>query len=379
MNSIVRIRLFGHLCENAGTFRPYQNYFVQGFRQLVGVDFGLAPAYADFCYRLTDRRIRGAYWAWDLLNSIANKRRSVEADHVGRYVFQFNSNSIKVCIDSADGKDIRDTLAYDWSDIYFKTNKWTNYNYPANVLPLTNGNGLLTAEKIAQIKLRRKRDKEIDLIFMTNIYESSNKDVFHNNIEHHVRLFETLARLDCTKFLKAVIPAGLPDNVMGKYLARLDRAGVPWSRSWDGMSSLEFWDNLARAKLVFLRPGKHGSISWRMTDLLCMGACIVCDLAPYPEWPVPLVAGRNFVDCGCGLGRDESLPPIERYNNIRAVIERLLLNQSTMDDVANENRDYFDAHGSPSSVADYIVNTVKRWVHCSSIDPAARDRRVLQC
>lgn len=357
----IKVRLSGDYCRKPGTFHEYQHYYTQGFRQIGGLDFNLEPALVKICFRLLDKKIRGAHRAWSIHNWLFSRHRAIEADHVGRYLFEVDAKPIRVALDAHDGWKIRDQQAYQWCDIYFKTNKWTNRSYPPNVYPLLNGNGLLNSRKITYLKHLRNREKEIDLIFITKIYASTRKEVFYNNIEHHVRLFEILASLDCSKILKAIIPPEYPYEKIRPYLDRLDRAGVPWSYSWEGMNSFEFWDHLAKSRIVFLRPGKHGCISWRMLDLLCMGACIVSDLSPYPNWPLPLVPELNFVHGGCGLGPDESLPPLECYNGIRYVIDRLLSDQARMNAIRGNNSDYFDRHGTPASVASYIIDTVKNW------------------
>lgn len=358
---IARIRLIGNQSMHPGSFCKYQSYYVKGFRSIEGVDFDITPFHSRLCASLYDSQIKGAHRLWSFCNNISLKNRSIEADHVGRYVCDMRSKQVKIAIDSADGRAIRDKEAFQWCDIYFKANKWEGVDYPAKVLPIVNGNGNLDNVKLNRIKDLRNQEKKIDLNFMAIVYASSNRDLFFNNIEHHIRLFEALAKLECKKFLKAIIPKQYPIEMMGEYLNRLDRAGVPWSYSWDGMSSEQFWRHLAEAKVVFQRPGKHACISWRMIELLCMGACIAYDLALFPNWPVPLIADRNYIDCGCGLGRDNSLPPIERYNAIIGSIEKLLADDRKMETMREYNRHYFDHHANPQSVANYILNTVRRY------------------
>ncbi|MGD9210047.1 MAG: hypothetical protein PVI90_04695 [Desulfobacteraceae bacterium] len=353
------IKMIGNQCIDPGEFYKYQSYYIQGFKELTQVDFNVSPFHSKLCASLIDYKIKGAVKLWRFLNSITGKKQVNHRQHVGRYIFDLGSNRIKVAIDVADGNPIRDRRTYNWSDIYFKANKWESLDYPEKVFPLVNGNGTLTKTKLDQIKFFRNSEKKNDLVFMTIIYNSTSEKLFYNNIEHHIRLFETLAKLDCKKYLKAIIPPKYPQKEMTKYLHRLDRAKVQWSNSWDGMSSLSFWNHLAEAQIVFLRPGKHACISWRMIDLLCMGACIVYDGSPHPNWPVPLIAGQNFVDCGCGLGIDESLPPIEQYDRIRQVIEKMLTDPQKMKFIRRNNRNYFDNHASPLNVATYILNTVK--------------------
>jgi hypothetical protein len=358
---ITKIQLIGNQCINPRGFYKYQSYYIQGLKEIDKVNFSIVPIYSRLFASLATNQIKGAPRLWRFCNTLARNQCSIESNHVGRYIFDLGSDTIKVGIDVADGKAIRDMQAYEWSDIYFKANKWERLKYPGKVFPIINGNGVLNESKINQIKQFRNRKKEIDLIFMTVIYASTSTKRFFTNIEHHVRLFETLAKLDCNKILKAIIPKQYSTQMIGNYLKRLDRAGVPWSHTWDGMSSLDFWDHLAKARLVFLRPGKHACISWRMIDLLCMGACVVYDLKPHPNWPIPLVSGKNYMECGCGLDMEENLPSHDRYNRIVRVIEQSLKDKNKMETIRRNNRCYFDRYATPKSIASYILETVKTY------------------
>jgi hypothetical protein len=353
------VQLLGDKCSDPKGFYKYQSYYIQGFKQITQIDFDIRPIYSKLCAVLDEGRIKGAHRVWELCNTLLNKSLTVESNHVGRYLFTIEGRRIKVAIDVSDGREIRDWQAYGWCHIYFKANKWTTLSYPPKVCPVVNGNGLLNHSKINHLKQLRSRTKEVDIIFMTVIYASSDKQYFYNNIEHHIRLFETLAKLNCSKILKAVIPQQYPMEEMKPYLDRLERIGVPWSYSWDGMPSHKFWDHLAKSRIVFLRPGKHGCISWRMIDLLSMGACVVYDGHPYPNWPVPLIAGRNFLECGCGLGMEESLPPMKAYDAMIPAIEHLLNCESKMTAIRKANADYFDRYANPVGVADYILQRVR--------------------
>ncbi len=356
-----RIQLLGDKCSQPKGFYKYQSYYIQGFKKNTEATFDIRPFYSKICAILDEGRIKGANKIWGFCNSLLQKNPSVESNHVGRYLFDIENKCIKVAIDVSDGKEIHDCQAFTWCDIYFKANKWSNTAYPDKVYPLVNGNGLLNHSKLNHLKQLRDRPKEVDLIFMTMIYASSSKDHFFNNIEHHIRLFETLAKVNCSKFLKAIVPRQYPEDIMKPYLERLERIGVPWSYSWDGMSSQEFWDHLAKSRIVFLRPGKHGCISWRMIDLLCMGSCIVYDGHPFPNWPVPLVAGRNFLECGCGLGPEESLPAPDTYDAIIPAIESLLTSDEKMAAMSKFNTNYFDTHANPASVTNYILQAVREF------------------
>ena len=352
----IKIRLHFDKCLNPSMYYIYQNYHFQGFKTIKGVTCKITPLFSKAMAYLHDANVRGANRIWNCLSKVNASRRSEKSDHVGRYSIDIDSKRFKVAIDVSDGRSIRDKEALEWCDIYFKSNKWGNLEYPAKVYPLCNGNSLLDFKKIDTIKIHRKTEKKVDLIYMSKIW--SRTDCFVENIiEHQIRVFEVLADLGCTKFLRAIIP-NIFINRMTEYLKRLDVAGVEWTSGWGDINSQVFWRKLAEAKIVFQRSGNHQCISWRMTDLLCMGACIVMDNSPYPLWPVPLEAGKHFVDCKCGFGSEYSIPQKEQYKRIRSAIEALLSNEEEQRHYSSNCAEYFDLHITPQHVAKYILNVL---------------------
>ncbi|MCP4406821.1 MAG: hypothetical protein GY807_03510 [Gammaproteobacteria bacterium] len=352
----VNISLNFDSCLTPSTYYTYQKYYIHGLRSPRGVSCGMMPFSSKVLAYLKDVNVGGVNWVWGAIAKINTNKRSVKSDHVGRYSITLASQQIKFAIDDADGRGIRDKEALDWCDIYFKANKWPDRDYPKKVFPIVSGNGKLDPDKIGLIKGRRHMEKKVDLVYMSKLW--SRPDCFENIIEHQVRIFEALAEIDCTKHLRAVVLKESQDELTA-YLKRLDAAGVEWSNSWGNITSSVFWDNLAEAKVVFQRSGNHHCMSWRMTDLLCMGACIVMDKSPYPQWPVPLEQDKHFAACDCGFSPDYAIPPKEQYKNIRKVIEALLNDPQAQHRYQKHCRDYFDLHASPQQVAAYILDTLK--------------------
>lgn len=346
-------------CLAPSTYYAYQKYYLQGLDATRDVTCGISPFSARILAYLQNADLGGIDWISKRIVKVGSSKRSVKSDHVGRYSVDIDSNRIKVVIDDADGRGIRDEEALNWCDIYFKANKWSDREYPEKVYPIVNGNGKLDLNKIKLIKDHRNTEKKIELVYMSKLW--SRPDCFENIIEHQVRVFELLAGLDCTKHLRAIVTKK-SENDLTKYLKRLDAAGVEWSYSWGNITSAVFWKNLAEAKIVFQRSGNHHCISWRMTDLLCMGACIVMDKSPFPQWPVPLEHSKHFADCDCGFAPDYSIPPKEQYNNIRRVMEELLSDEQAQHRYRKNCRDYFDRYATPQKVAAYIIDTLKREV-----------------
>ena len=364
VNRKMKVRFICDFFKHPAQFLTYQNYMILGLNSTPDIKYQVEPFRNCLFYKLHKMKVKGIMYFWQRYNTFFAKNQYRAADRVGRYVFEFNDRKVKVVLDNWDDREILDQNALDWSDIYFKGNKWPTVSYPAKVYPLINANGRLNAQKIALLKNLRSKQPEFDLNYMSVIWFWPNDSRMHTLIEHHVRTFETLSRLDCKKHLLAVIPSYWPDHSEGnfsKYLRRLDRAGVPWQRGWKDISSEKLFNSLANSKIVFLRPGNALCISWRMHDLICMGACIVCDGHPYPNWPVPLADNINFVDCHCGIGSDYSIPPIEQYDNFSVVIEDLLSNPLRIEAIKANNREYFDRYAAPEKIGSYIIDTVKAY------------------
>lgn len=357
----LNVNLKFHLCRNPMALYNYQRYYMEGFKAIDGVNFDISPFSSKPFAKLVEWKVKGSSRMWkgfaSVTNAISTEKRSIESDHVGRYIINIGGKLVKVAIDSADGRNIRDPRAFDWADFYFKANKWPSVDYPAKVHAIVNGNGLLDSRKIDFLKTLRNQEAKIDLIFISRVWSSPEGSGFFNGIEHQIRLFETLASLDCSKKLMAIIPPQYSPKMMDKFLVRLDSAGVLWTYRMIPASTL--WTSLAEAKIVFLRAGMHLCIPWRMLDLLCMGLCIVYDRAPYPQWPVPLLPGKNYMDCDCGLGPEQSLPSNENYVRIKEVIESLLFDNPTIERIRKNNCEYFDASACPQEVARYIIDTVQ--------------------
>jgi hypothetical protein len=92
-----------------------------------------------------------------------------------------------------------------------------------------------------------------------------------------------------------------------------------------------------------------------MIDHLAMGACIVCDRTPYPEWPVPLRVGHELMDCECGIGEDESLPEKAEYERIASTVTELLADPERVEACRRASAEYFDRHVTPSQIARYLM------------------------
>lgn len=349
-------------CTLPYSYYLYQKYYIEGFAQLANVDFRLVPFINQLLAQASSWKIKGANRIWQTLGGIKGKNRYEKGNHVGRYLFETNRNSVRFAIDSSDGRGIRDPLAYEWANMYFKANWWPSFDYSERVYPIVNGNGILDSRKIELLRNLRNYQKSADLVFISRIYTSP-KHIgakLLNNTEHHIRLFETLSTINCSKDLMAIFSGGIPSDRLSTYVTRLNALGIPWSVK--PIPPYELWTRLSKAKIVFQRPGKHHCIPWRMLDLLCMGTCIVYDQVPYPQWPAPLLPDRNYLDCGCALGPDESLPFQKDYDRITNVIVKLLSDSRTRRKIGRNNARYFDNNASPTQVAEYVIDAIESYL-----------------
>jgi PAS domain S-box-containing protein len=359
----VRVTLHPTAGDEPTTWHAYQRYYLRGLNQLDAVDFRYEQRIDSMLGRVRELGVPGSHWGWSKVVSRTRARRYPQATHVGRYTFEFpgSTRPLRVAIDSHDGRRIRDPEALEWAQLYFKVSYWPTLDYGPKVRPLICGNGALDAARIARLKgLRNPSKRDLDLTFVAKLWPSNPDDAtYWNPVEHLVRVFEQLGRLPIRTHLRAIIPWLAPGTTFPQhYLDRLHQAGVPVTR--EDISVDELWDVTSRAELAFLRPGKHLCVSWRMIDHLALGACTLCDNAAYPEWPVPLQQGREFQDCECGIGPDESLPDMAQYQRIGDQVMSLLADRERMAESRRAAAAYFDAHVAPAQLATHILEVARK-------------------
>ena len=310
----------------------YQKYYLLGFEDAGGLRIEGMPFPARLARSATNA-VRLAY----------RLNRGSVSGHVGRY----EAGSVRFAIDAHDGREIRDPEALDWSDVYFKANLWPGNDHGPKIRPIVNGNGLLDRRKIAQLRTLRDAPKEVDVAYVSNVWGGR---------EHSLRVFERLAGLDCTKDLLAVFPEGFPEDETLANMERLRSQGIPVTR--EPVPPRELWRRLARARIVPMRAGKHLCWSWRTTDLLALGACIVFDALPPPRWPVPIEPGVQVADCGIARPDDTEPAADSEYDKVPATIERLLAAPHEQEELRRAAAAYFDEHAAPTQVASYALRAI---------------------
>jgi len=324
----------------------YQRYYLAGLERVARVRFGHEPlalkiaSSADAKIELESR----------LQPVLTRLRRSQTSAHVGQYVASFGNGdrTVRFAIDAHDARKVRSPELLEASDLYFKANRWPEDELDAKVVPLVNGNGMLRARDLAYLRSLRGREKDLDLVFISRIWGGR---------EHNLRLFEQLAKLPLRTELHAIFPVGTPAGEVAAGMRRLERLRVRVGT--EDLPARELWDMLARAKLVFLRAGKHLCVPWRMIDLLCMGACIVADSRFGPEWPEPLRPGTHYLDCGLDRPADTSPAPSEQYERVGDTVMTAFATPERLTEMRHASGRYFDEHASPGRVGVYIADRVR--------------------
>ena len=259
-------------------------------------------------------------------------------DFVGRYVLDSGGRRINVAIDPHDNRRLASLSALEWSDVYFKSNKWVSETYPSKVRPIVNGNGLHSASSLARLIRLRNAPKEYDFVFISRLGAG---------VEHNLKVFEALASLPCRKRLIAIL---YPQFGQDQYAPMLRSLGVTCITH--NLPTRELWNLLARARVNFVRLGAKYCIPWRMIDFLAMGSCLVIDRQPFSDWPVPLQDGLNFVAC-FPRSSDAGEPD---YARVSSAVRQLLDDPARIAAIAANNARYFDEVAAPQRVAAYMLD-----------------------
>lgn len=322
-----------------------QRYYLMALDEVAAVNVANQALLARV-FRTPERKAHAAF-VGSLLRArspLSALRPIAGSGQCGRYVARFPGREVRFAIDAADAGVISDRETLEWSDLYFKANRWPTLEYPEKVLPLINSNGWLDARRIERLRALRDSPKDIDVAFISNVWGGR---------EHNIRLFEQLSRLEARTDLQAIFPPGSDPEETRGFEDRLRAVNVHVREGH--MPREELSSVLARSRIVFIRSGKYCCIPWRMLDLLAMGACVVYDSALFPQWYEPLRANVHYVECGVDRPPDTSPAPPERYEQIVPTIEELLSDESRMAGIRAANADYFDTFAAPRPLGRHIV------------------------
>ncbi len=361
-----RISLVGGFCHHPGLWHKCQSYYLMGLRQIPGLRLGYTSAIDRGFAWARERGWQGSSRTWHYLARRNPDGRYEEATHVGRYFLHFSTRAdpLRVAVDVHDIRKIRDPKAYDWAEVYFKVNHWAGLDYGPKARPLVTGNGALNQARLNHLIALRDHPKHLDLVLIAKLWPSAPGPTYWNPVEHLVRVFEALAGLKCRSLLWAIVPDMKGKEFPSHYLNRLDKCGILVTKT--NVTINELWAATSAARLAFLRPGKHLCVSWRMIDHLAMGACTVCDRAPYAQWPVPLQSGRELFDCECGIGQDEALPEPGDYERIAEGVRALLADPERAAAIRVAAANYFDRYVAPEKIARYMIEIAAQALRLSA-------------
>lgn len=268
---------------------------------------------------------------------------------IGQYIVTSNGRDYSVCIDSADYPRMDSEELLSWSDLYFKTNAWSDVRYDRRVRPLVNGDPF-TLDMLDELRAHRSTPKRYDLLFVVRVW--GGKDNVEG-IEHNLRLLEAINAIQCEKFVLAVLLAGDMERD-ARYLRSI---GVPSTTG--ELSRRDLWQLTAKSRQVVIRLGVHHCVPWRMVGALAMGACVVLDRSPFSRWPRALRPNENFLDLELPVGPDMPVADQAAYDVVGSKIESWLGSPELMDEIAEQNVRYFDSFASPAQVGRYIMDTIE--------------------
>lgn len=316
------------------TYQLYQHYYLQGLiKNGIEVEF-VGGQKKNFAQKVL-RRIQ---------RQSANVFRG-ETEHVGQYLFEFSDQqTLKVAIDAHDHHYVWSPDICAWSDIYFKCNYRSGFDYPQKVFQLVNGNGFLTDHNFEYLRQLRNSPKRYDLCFISRIW---------GGVEHNLRMFEALSQVDCKKKLLAVFPEDWKMDDKQVLVERLESCGVEWTDQL--IDKEELWTYCGQSRYNILRAGKYMCTPWRLIDLMAMGSAIVLDNAPLTEWPEKLVEQKNFYSLDLQRS-DTSAIDLNAYLSISVKIQELLSEDTSYTDAMSQtNATYFDQHVDQVTVIGHLL------------------------
>ncbi len=349
----------------SGVIRPmfhltYQQYLLRAFEE-AGARVRISPWNTRLARRLLDRGLPGGMH----LHPSSGASTGDPGPPVRYRIRDRHGRLTRVVIDAFDTRALCFPEALDWCDVYYKLNYWPGMSHPARVRPLMNLNAKLTGDHLHRLRGLRDASRSTGLLYWSRLWEPHengpySSDQRRNVVEHQLRTFEALARVPGSTDLLAVVPRRSSLFDPAAITRRLSAAGVRVQHDWGAIDTAALWRALASARVVAVRPGFHLCVSWRMTDLLAMGACILCEDAPRPIWHRPLIAGQHFANGGCGLSPDLALPGRQDYEHLTYRAGTLLGDDADQRRLRRNAADYFDANCTPARIGEYLLGADSR-------------------
>ncbi len=345
----------------------YQEYYQTGLKQYLhsqGVDLRFLSRTHFPTFLKVLRRVRDASTLRQVLRSHSGTMgeyldwvaRHIGAQHtpsaslVGEYLFWLDAlRSAKVCIDTHDSGTINSPSLLEGCDIYLKTNYWKGYDYDPRVRPFYVCNPVVLPH-IDELKAMRRQPPVFDLCFLVRVWGGQTG---MEGIEHCMRLLEAVAKVRAKKFLLAELLIGDTDA----QARRLGMSGIPTTTRRFGLKQL--WQVTAQSRLNVTRLGNHHCMSWRMTDLLALGACTVLDQHPKTLWPAPFVAHQHYYSLNATTSNEEPVAPDSYYAMIPEMVEELLAQRELQEDIRRHSAEYFDHYLRPIRIGAQIHDLLR--------------------
>lgn len=344
----------------------YQEYYQTGLRQylrLCGSDLRIShhTPFPTFLKRL--RRLRDASTLRRLLKwgavpfgqSLDWVARHTGAQHtpsaslVGEYTIWLNSACRRnVCIDGHDSGTVNSPALLQSSDVYLKTNYWKDHEYDPRIRPFYNCNPIVLPH-LPQLEAMRGLSPIFDLCFVVRVWGGPTG---MEGVEHCMRLLEAVAKVRAKKFLLAELLIGDTDA----QARRLRMSGIPTTTRRIDLQQL--WDVTARSRLNISRLGNYHCMSWRMTDLLALGACTVLDQHPKTLWPVPLIPNHHYYSLDATTSNADPVALDRSYAVIPERLEELLSRRHLHEEMRRHSAEYFDHCMHPLQIGRQIHDLV---------------------
>lgn len=345
----------------------YQEYYQTGLRQFLrsqGLDLRVLcrthfPTVLKVLRRVRDastlRRVLGSrvvavgeYLDW--VAQHVGAQTAPSASLVGEYLFWLDALcSAKVCIDTHDSGAINSPSLLDGCDLYLKTNYWAGQRYDPRVRPFYNCNPVILPH-IEKLKALRECPPVFDLCFYVRVWGGPSGI---EGVEHSIRLLEAMAKVRAKKFLLAELVIGDTEA----QARRLRLSGIPTITARFGLKQL--WDVTARSKLNISRLGNHHCMSWRMTDLLALGACTVLDQHPKTLWPARLVPNQHYYSLNATTSNEDPVASDSHYAMIPEMVQELLGQPNLHEDMKRESAQYFDRYLHPIRIGAQIHDLLR--------------------
>jgi hypothetical protein len=142
-------------------------------------------------------------------------------------------------------------------------------------------------------------------------------------------------RVDAVRLLRAL--GGRQLTGVSPYPRRPD---VPDDVKAERMPRADYMNATALSAVVVAMPGVGGDWTWRHTEALALGACMVC---PAGDFVMP----GHSTDCWVTCKRDLS--------DLQAIVSGLLSDPERSMEIGRRGRDYFDAELTPVAMARRLV------------------------